>query len=84
MATNEEEGPDEPTRSEVVRTFFGDVVSRATDTGPATGISLRVWLLIIVLGLVIATGSEPASRAIGLVALLALALSLASRVRGTR
>lgn len=83
MATNEDEDKPEPTRAEVVKTFFGEAVSRATDTGPATGISLRVWVLIIVLGVVVISAPVP-QQAIGMVALLALALSLASRVRGTR
>lgn len=84
MATNEhEEEEAEPTRGEVLKTFLGSAVADVTDTGKHTGISLRVWVLIVVIGLVVATAQFPMN-VIGQVALLALALTLASRVRASR
>lgn len=80
MATNEEEPVnDTPTRPEIIRQF----VAQATDTGPTTGISLRVWLILVGLGIVVALAIFPLN-VLGTVLLVALALSLASRVRGTR
>lgn len=82
MSTNEhEEDEGETSRAEVLRTFLGDAVRDATDTRH-TGLNLRTWVLIVVLGLVVTAAPFPANY-VGIVALLALALTLASRVRGT-
>ncbi len=83
MATNEQEVPEEPTATERYIHTVTRVVSKATDTGPSTGVSLRVWVIVALLGAIISTALVPLN-VVGTVLVVALALTLGSRSRGPR
>ena len=84
MATNEQEVPEGPTPAQQVLLRTSRVLASVTDTGPSTGVSLRVWVIFAILGLVAGTHPVQWIAVVGVVTLVALALTLGSRSRGPR
>lgn len=83
MATNEQEEPVEPTPLEKISEQMGLRVARVTDTGPQSGVPLRVWLMLVGIAIILATALPPLNL-IGVGLIVALALTLGSRSRGAR
>lgn len=83
MATNEQEAPPPPSQRARVLAAVGMVAEKATDTGPSTpgaALGLRVWFILVALAAIVAVGAFPLN-VVGSVLVMALALTLASRVR---
>lgn len=79
MATNELEAPPKATPLETISKQMGLKVHAATDT-QHSGITLRIWLIIVGLAAVVSTANMPFN-VVGAVLIAALALSLGSRSR---
>jgi hypothetical protein len=81
VATNEQEAPPEPTPIEKISKQMGLRVAKVTDTGAQSGIPLRVWLIVVALGVIVSTALIPLNY-VGAGLVVALALTLGSRSRG--
>lgn len=78
MVTNELEPDKEPTGLAAAQLWMTGAVAQVTDTD--SGMRLRTWLLLIVVGLCCLAAPFPVN-AIGVGASLALAMSAPARVR---
>lgn len=85
MSTNEQEAPPEPTQQQRVLAAVGMAVSKVTDTGSTVnpGMPLRVWLILALLGAIVSVSTPPLN-IVGVILVVALALTLASRSRMPR
>ena len=83
MATTDYDDELEPSRAEQIASFFGTAVSTVTDTGASSGVALRTFLLLILVGLCVVLAPWPAN-VVGVAAVIALALSTAASHRGLR
>jgi len=79
MATTELEEPEQPTGLAAMQAWLTGTVAEVTDTGPGR-LSLRVWILFILIALVCVTAPIPFN-GIGVVCVLALAMTITRRVR---
>lgn len=77
MATNEQEDPAEPGRTEEILQTIRGAVAKVTDTDET--MPLRAWVLLVLVALCCLTAPSPAN-AVGVVATMALALSAAPRL----
>ena len=81
MATNEAEELPQASPLEAAQTWLVGATRAVTDTGP--GLPLRVWVLMVVIGVACVVAPFPAN-VIGVAATVALAMSAPARARGGR
>ena len=80
MATTEFEEEPAPSQAEQVRRLFTDTLHDATDTQQESGLSLRIFVLLLVIAGCLLFAPMPASF-IGVLAVVILALSTGIRRR---